>query len=57
MSLENLQAVDMEKFVLSSMLLKEGEIIPVVTSILTAEDFYRPEHKIIFDTILKIYSK
>ena len=57
MSLENLQAVDMEKFVLSSMLLKEGEVIPVVTSILTAEDFYRPEHKIIFDTILKIYSK
>ena len=57
MSQENLQVVDMEKFVLSSMLLKDGEIIPVVTSILTAEDFYRPEHKIIFGAILRIYSK
>ncbi len=51
------QAVEMEKFVLGAMLLKEGEIIPTITSILTAEDFYRPEHRIIFDAILKIYSK
>ena len=54
---ENLQVVDMEKYLLSSMLLKDGEIIPVVSSILTAEDFYRPEHKIIFNAILKIYSQ
>ncbi len=51
------QAVEMEKFVLGAMLLKEGEIIPTITSILTAEDFYRPEHRTIFDAILKIYSK
>ena len=51
------QAVEMEKFVLGAMLLKEGEIIPTITSILTAEDFYRPEHRIIFEAILKIYSK
>ncbi|MBQ7705736.1 MAG: replicative DNA helicase [Selenomonadaceae bacterium] len=47
----------MEKFVLSAMLLKDGEIIPTITAILTAEDFYRPEHRLIFSAILKLYSK
>ena len=51
------QVVEMEKFVLSAMLLKDGEIIPTITTILTAEDFYRPEHRIIFSAILKLYSK
>ena len=51
------QVLDMEKFVLSSMLLKDGEIIPLVISILKTEDFYRPEHRIIFNAILRIYSK
>lgn len=52
---ESPQVIEMEKFVLGSMLLKEGEIIPVVTSILRAEDFYRPEHRIIFSAILNLY--
>ena len=51
------QVVEMEKFVLSAMLLKDGEIIPTITAILTAEDFYRPEHRLIFSAILKLYSK
>ncbi len=49
------QVIEMEKFVLGSMLLKDGEIIPVVTSILKSDDFYRPEHRLIFDAILRIY--
>ena len=51
------QVLEMEKFVLSAMLLKEGEIIPNITSILNSDDFYRPEHRIIFDAILRLYTK
>lgn len=51
------QVIEMEKFVLSSMLLKDGEIIPTVTSILTADDFYRPEHRMAFEAIIKIYAR
>ena len=54
---ESPQVLEMEKFVLGSMLLKEGEIIPVVTSILKTDDFYRPEHRFIFDAILRVYQK
>ena len=50
------QVLEMEKFVLGSMLLKDGEIIPAVNDILKADDFYRPEHRIIFNAILKIYN-
>ncbi len=51
------QALEMEKFVLGAMLLKDGEIIPTIISILKTDDFYRPEHRIIFETILKLYQK
>lgn len=51
------QVIEMEKFVLGAMLLKDGEIIPTITSILQTEDFYRPQHQIIFNAILRIYSK
>ena len=51
------QALEMEKFVLGAMLLKDGEIIPTIISILKIDDFYRPEHRIIFETILKLYQK
>ena len=54
---ETPQAVEMEKFVLGAMLLKDGEIIPTVLSILNEEDFYRPEHKIIFRSIVSLYNK
>lgn len=49
--------IEKEKFVLGSMLLKNGEIIPAVAAILSTEDFYRPEHRIIFDAILKLYNE
>lgn len=48
--------VDMEKEVLSAMLLKEGYVIPAVSAILKADDFYREEHRIIYQLIVKIYN-
>ena len=49
--------IEMEKSVLAAMILKDGEVIPTVTSILQEEDFYRPEHKIFFRRIVGIYNK
>ena len=54
---ESPQVIEMEKFVLGAMLLKDGEIVPTIASILKSDDFYRPEHRIIFDAILRIYQK
>lgn len=54
---ESPQVIEMEKFVLGAMMLKEGEIIPTIISILKAEDFYRPENRTIFAAILKLYTK
>ena len=51
------QIVEMEKFVLSAMLIREGEIIPLVTSILKSEDFYRPKHRVVFDVLVKLYQQ
>lgn len=49
--------IEMEKFVLGAMLLRDGEIIPAIAATLKAEDFYRPQHQAIFSAILKVYSK
>jgi replicative DNA helicase len=49
------QVIEMEKFVLGSLLLKDGLIIPDVAAILSPDDFYRPEHKLIYNSILKLY--
>ena len=49
------QLLEMEKFVLSAMIIKDGECIPLVMSILKAENFYRPEHRLVFNAILKVY--
>lgn len=46
--------VEFEKFVLSAMLLKNGECAPTVLSILTPDDFYRPEHQIIFNAFTNL---
>lgn len=46
--------VEKEKFVLGAMLLKDGAIIPDVAAILDSDDFYRPEHRLIYQVILKI---
>ena len=46
---------DIEKKLLSAMMLHNGEVIPSVSEIITAEDFYRVENKIIFSALQKIY--
>jgi replicative DNA helicase len=60
MSLDNanenpLHDVEIEKFLLGAMLLKDGASVPVVMSILDTDDFYRPEHRIIYNCIKNIY--
>ena len=49
--------IDAEKELLSAMLVRNGEKIPAVTAIVSAEDFYRPEHQIIFGVILELYAQ
>ncbi|MBQ7493381.1 MAG: hypothetical protein IJT47_03010, partial [Selenomonadaceae bacterium] len=39
--------VDAEKELLSALLVRNGEKIPAVAAIVSAADFYRPEHRII----------
>ena len=56
MATKNLpQVADMELELLGMMLLKNGEVIPTIASIIRAEDFFLEEHKIIFDTIMNLY--
>ena len=57
MSREWPQAIEMEKKLLSAMMLKESKIIPTVATILTAADFYREEHKLIYRALLEIYGR
>ena len=47
--------VEMEKELLSAMMFKGGVAIPKISGLVREEDFYRPEHKIIFRTLLNIY--
>ena len=49
--------VDAEKELLSALLIRNGEKIPAVTAIVSADDFYRPEHRIIFRVILELYAQ
>lgn len=49
--------LEMEKHLLSAMMLKDGEVIPDVVEILKASDLYRPEHQMIFAAIVKVYEE
>ena len=49
--------IDAEKELLSALLVRNGEKIPAVSAIVSAEDFYRPEHQIIFGVILELYAQ
>ena len=49
-------AIEIEKNLLSAMMLEEGVIIPKIANMITAGDFYREEHRIIFRTLLNIYN-
>ena len=46
---------ELEKKLLSSLMLEEGLAIPAVSTILNADDFYRPEHRAIYQVLLNLY--
>lgn len=49
--------IDTEKALLAALLVRNGEIIPAVSAIISENDFYRSEHKIIFRVILQLYAQ
>ena len=53
----NIFNVDIEKDLIAALFIREGEIIPDVAAILQPDDFYRPEHRIIYSSILDVYAK
>lgn len=55
MAREYPNALEMEKKVLSAMMLEGGKIVPEVGTILKPSDFYREEHKIIYRAICNAY--
>ena len=48
-------SIEIEKKLLSALMLKEGRVVPNVTAILEPDDFYRVEHQIIYRAITKIF--
>ncbi|MDF2986468.1 MAG: replicative helicase [Eubacterium sp.] len=50
------QSVEAEQSVIGSMLI-DKEVIPVVMEVLKPEDFYRPDHKEIYDVIIELFDK
>lgn len=50
------QNVEAEQSVIGSMLL-DKEVIPTITEILKSEDFYREDHKEIFEAVMDLFEK
>ena len=48
-------SIEIEKKLLSALMLKEGRVIPNIAAILEPDDFYRVEHQIIYRAITKIF--
>ena len=55
--IEPVANIEMEKKLLSAMMLQEGVIISKVSNLLNEEDFYREEHKIIYRTLLALHAR
>ncbi len=51
------EVIEMEKYILGCMLVKNGEAIPMIISMLTREDFFRENNRILFDAIFNLYQK
>ncbi|MBR0287433.1 MAG: hypothetical protein IJQ82_00485 [Selenomonadaceae bacterium] len=51
------EAIEMEKQLLSAMFLHDGRIVPKVVSIVEPDDLFRVEHRLVFQAILRLYSK
>ena len=49
--------LEMEKFVLSAMQICAGECVPAVMSALEPDDFYRPQHRLVFRASVKLYTE
>ena len=49
------QVIEMEKGVLGAMLLNQGLIIPKIRLILTEDDFYRTEHRMVYRVLLELH--
>ena len=49
--------IELEKKLLSALMLEEGGAIPQAASVLKADDFYREEHKIIYRALLRLSEK
>ena len=50
-------AIEMEKQLLSAMFMKEGLIVPTIAAILDPDDLFRPEHRLVYRAILRLYAK
>ncbi|MBR2140246.1 MAG: replicative DNA helicase, partial [Phascolarctobacterium sp.] len=50
------QSIDAEQSVLGAMLI-DNAAIAQVTEIISASDFYREAHRVIFDAMMKLYAK
>jgi len=50
------QSIEAEQSVLGSMLI-DKEVIPIVMEILKPEDFYRPDHREIYDVIIELFDR
>ena len=50
------QTIELEKRLLSALMLRDGEAVAEVADVLTANDFYRPEHKKIYSAILRLHA-
>ncbi|MBE8950803.1 MAG: replicative DNA helicase [Quinella sp. 3Q1] len=52
-----LAIIEIEKKLLSSLLLEEGRALAQVSTLLNEEDFYRPEHKLIYRVLQFLYGQ
>lgn len=52
-----LATIEIEKKLLSSLLLEEGRAMAQVATVLKQEDFYRPEHRVIYRALQKLYGR
>ncbi len=50
------QSIEAEQSVIGSMLI-DKEVIPVVMEVLKPEDFYRPDHKEIYEVIIELFDR
>lgn len=48
--------IEMEKSLISALMQYGEKIIPQVTEVLTEEDFYRPQHRMIYRVVTKLYA-